>query len=161
HWGNAMGWCCVTSSEGRYLRDMLILDCATQHHPIAQHLAVKCARSLKRRQSRFARDASAKPRKVGEAYTPGGLYVGPASAVDLPDEQFISKRTPTAARARYAAWSGTFANLLGLCTYIGLFLAPYGLIKQGSSCYVGTQCRIIKVSRSYVSRDVWGLSEAH
>src|SRR5262245_42504640 len=78
------------SSEDRYLRDMLISDCATQHHRVAQHLAVKYAQSIKRRQSRLARVASAKPRKVVEEYTPGGLYLGPAYVVDLPDEQIIS-----------------------------------------------------------------------
>src|SRR5262245_17888600 len=84
----ACTWCkgVQKSSENSYLRDMLISDCATQHHPVAQHLAVTCARSIKRRQSRFAREANAKPGKVVEAYTPGGLYVGPAYAVDLPDE---------------------------------------------------------------------------
>jgi hypothetical protein len=77
------------SSDDSYLRDLLVADFDTQHHPVAKQLAAKFVRSIKRHQSQFARDANAKQGKVVQAYTPGGIYLGAAYAIDLPDERVI------------------------------------------------------------------------
>jgi hypothetical protein len=88
-------WACAQcnnvrkSSDDSYLRDLLVADFDTQNHTVAQQLFAKFVRSIKRHQSQFAKDANAKPGKVIQAYTPGGIYLGLAYAVDLPDEHVI------------------------------------------------------------------------
>jgi hypothetical protein len=81
------------SSDDSYLRDLLVVDFDTQRHPVARQLFAKFERSIRRRQSRFAKDANAKPGRVVQAYTPGGIYLGPAYAVDLPDDHVIPMLT--------------------------------------------------------------------